>query len=222
MCDDRRYIRQRGEWMPVPCGQCPTCKKRRVDGWVFRMLQQEKASLFAHFITLTYDTAHVPFSDFGHLTLRKDDLQKYFKRLRKLVPDLKLKYYAVGEYGSKTWRPHYHAIVYNVPKERYFTDAWSIDGVSLGAVHVGAVSTDSIAYTMKYIDKGSFRPISSLDDREPEFAIMSKRLGANYITPNMVKWHKADLARVYCVKDGHKIAMRKYYKDKIYYDDDRC
>jgi hypothetical protein len=47
---------------------------------------------------------------------------------------------------------------------------------------------------------------------------MSKRLGDNYITKQMINWHKKDLEkRMYVNIPGNKkIAMPRYYKDKIY------
>lgn len=39
----------------------------------------------------------------------------------------------------------------------------------------------------------------------------------------MIRWHKADLEnRMYCnLHDGKKISMPRYYKNKIYDDDER-
>ena len=48
----------------------------------------------------------------------------------------------------------------------------------------------SIVYTMKYISKKSQIPVHELDDREKEFALMSKRLGENYINDKTIKWHR--------------------------------
>lgn len=48
--------------------------------------------------------------------LVKSDLQKFFKRFRKLFkyafPESYFKYFAVGEYGSQTFRPHYHIALF--------------------------------------------------------------------------------------------------------------
>ena len=43
-------------------------------------------------------------------------------------------------------------------------------------------------------------------------------MGDNYLTENMIRWHKNDLTnRMYVpIKDGKKIAMPRYYKEKIY------
>ncbi|AXH76296.1 MAG: replication initiator protein [Microviridae sp.] len=215
MCDSPFYILPKAafEKIPVPCGRCPPCKLRRVNSWVFRLLQEEKISNTAHFVTLTYDTRTVPISENGFLTLRKRDFQLFMKRLRKLVPDT-IKYYAVGEYGTNKSRPHYHAIIFNVPDPAHFHTAWQ-----LGYVHIGQVSTNSIAYTMKYIDKLSYKKLHARDDREPEFPLMSKSLGANYLSEAVINYHQADLSRLYVTKEGgHKIALPRYYRQKIYTD----
>lgn len=146
------------------------------------------------------------------------------KRLRKLCPTARLKYYACGEYGTDNRRPHYHAIIFNVHNAELYNEAWG-----KGIVHVGNVSGDSIAYTMKYIDKPpseSFFVIrgghkvylpKERDDREKEFSLMSKGMGANYLSPEIVNYHRADLTRLYATKPGgHKIALPRYYRNKIY------
>jgi len=206
----------------MSCGRCPPCKKRRIDGWVFRLLQEEKRSTSAHFITLTYDIPYLPISENGHMTLDKEAFPLYMKRLRKLCPGSTLKYYACGEYGSKGGRPHYHAIIFNVPNEELFFKAWSIGGNNIGIVHVGQVSADSIAYTTGYINKGQLTIPRRDDDRIPEFSLMSKGLGSNYVTPDVVRYHTADLSRNYVTKDGGGIiAMPRYYREAIFDEDER-
>lgn len=174
------------------------------------------------FVTLTYDTNHVPITKNGFMSLKKADLQKFFKRLRKLDPEAKIKYYAVGEYGGKTMRPHYHIILFNSDHVKV-QKAWSLDNKVIGSCHFGSVSGASVGYTLKYMMKPSKIPLHRNDDRIKEFALMSKGLGAHYMSDKMVRWHKADLLdRMYCnIEDGKKIAMPRYYKDKIYAEHER-
>lgn len=205
-----------------PCGKCPECSARRIAAWSFRLIQQEKISLSAHFLTLTYDTLHVPISDHGFMSLKKRDVQLFIKRLRKSSPKEEqkqnpIRYYCAGEYGGRTKRPHYHIIIFNARVE-LLQPAWD-----LGQIHYGTVGGASIGYTLKYISKPkTYRHAN--DDRTTEFALMSKRLGANYLTPNMVNWHHADLKkRMYMVlPDGKKVSMPRYYKDKIYDEHQRA
>lgn len=250
-CISPIYRQIKGNWLPLPCGRCPPCKKRRVDGWVFRLMQEDRVSTSAHFITLTYAPKYVPISPNGFMTLDKSEFPRFMKRLRKLVlnywinqvgddpePVLtakflmpKIKYYAAGEYGTENLRPHYHAIVFNVPDANMFYEAWKLDGEHLGQVVVGDVNGNSVAYTMKYIDKGpnakglfkGWVPFVGRDDRQKEFALMSKGMGANYINERTKKYHKADLNRNYLTVDGgFKIAMPRYYKERIFDEDERA
>lgn len=209
-------LKDKGYSIPVPCGKCPECCARRTAGWSFRLMQEDKISSCSHFITLTYDTDHVPITSKKFLTVTKRDPQLFFKRLRKLNSN-KLKYYLAAEYGSKTWRPHYHVILFNCDIAT-IQPAWN-----LGSVYYGEVTGASVGYTLKYISKPKQIPRHQNDDRTPEFSLMSKGLGANYITDQMVRWHHADLyGRMYLNLDGgKKCAMPRYYKDKIYSEFDR-
>lgn len=206
----------------VPCGKCPECKRRRVSAWSFRLMQEEKRSLSAHFITLTYDTKFVPITRSGFMSLDKRDVQLFFKRLRKCVgassPNVRIKYYLAGEYGGKTCRPHYHAILFNVCNPYDVERCWN-----RGAVHYGTVSGASVGYTLKYMDKPKRIPMHRNDDRLPEFGLMSKGLGTGYLTKAMLDWHRADLEnRMYLNLDGgKKCSMPRYYKDKIYSEAER-
>lgn len=202
----------------VPCGKCPQCTARKTSAWSFRLMQEEKQSDSALFITLTYADAHLHFSDKNLPQLSKRDVQLFIKRLRKLHPTQSkpLKYFAVGEYGDRTWRPHYHLLLFNCQVELIQT-AWH-----LGQVHYGTISEASVGYTLKYISKPK-KTNYQLRGRTQQFSLMSKGLGKNYLTPAMLAWHHNDLeTRAYCtIHDGKKISMPRYYKDKIYNQDQR-
>lgn len=211
------FIVKQHDNIPVPCGKCPECKARRISGWSFRLMNEFKRASSGYFITLTYDTKHVPISRNGFMELRKRDVQLFFKRLRKAHTaadtfNNPIKYYAAGEYGGKTKRPHYHIILFNAKLE-LIQPSWD-----LGQIHYGEVNEASVGYTLKYISKMSKFPMHRNDDRQPEFSLMSKRLGFNYLTPQMIKWHNDDPNnRMYCnIEDGKKISMPRYYKEKIY------
>lgn len=211
----------KGEHIPFPCGKCPPCRKRRTSGWSFRLVKEGERSKSALFITLTYDTQYVPITKNGYMSLDLKDLQKFFKRLRKLSNE-KLKYYAVGEYGSTKNRPHYHIILFNANQE-HVKRAWALNNHTIGNYHIGNVSHASIGYTLKYMSKKQQIPQHQNDDRKKEFSVMSKGLGSNYLTEAMIKWHKNLLQeRMYIpIEDGKKIAMPRYYKDKMYNEEEK-
>jgi len=212
------YIKHKitNEKIPVPCSKCPPCMKRRTSGWSYRLVKEGDRSKTALFITLTYNTDKVPITKKGYMNLDKKDVQKFMKRLRKLSNE-KLKYYVCGEYGTQKMRPHYHIIMFNANAEMV-NRAWALDNKSIGNIYIGTVNEASIGYTLKYMTKQGKIPQHKNDDRQREFSLMSKSLGSNYLTTAMIKWHKDDLkTRMYVpMKDNKKIAMPRYYKDKIY------
>lgn len=195
---------------PLPCGKCHVCKSKRASGWSFRLMKEAEHSSSAFFITLTYHPTKLPYTKSKKATLRKTDVQKFMKRLRKQNQQ-GIKYYLCGEYGHKTQRPHYHIILYNADIETVLS-AWG-----LGDIHIGKVTPASVGYTLKYIQKARSERQAG-DDRLREFSLMSKGLGKQYLSEAMIKWHLASVKdRMYCnLTDGKKIAMPRYYREKIY------
>lgn len=89
----------------------------------------------------------------------KDHFQKFMKRLRRDL-DTPIKYFSCGEYGDKSFRPHYHAIILGVPNDKPFKECvvenwpfadWSVKSIRDGSF--GFVSADSIAYVTGYVLK---------------------------------------------------------------------
>lgn len=105
----------------LPCGHCIECRKEKSREWSNRLLMESKYHEDAYFITLTLCPEYaiiVPSynPDTGEYrdreTLYKKDLQDFFKRLRKEFKNDKFRYFAVGEYGPKTGKSHYHMILF--------------------------------------------------------------------------------------------------------------
>lgn len=206
----------------VACGKCPRCRARKISEWSFRLMQQYKIAESADWITLTYAPEHMAhlITERGFMSLLKRDVQLFFKNLRYAhtkSDSFNIKYFAVGEYGGRYNRPHYHITIFNARRE-LMQDAWQ-----KGNIFYGDVNEASVGYTLKYMLKPGKVPMHRNDDRLPEFRLMSKGLGKNYLTPAMLQWHKNDLVnRMYCnLTDGKKISMPRYYKDKIYSDLER-
>lgn len=233
--------------MTFPCGKCVHCLLRRISGWSFRLRKEAERSSSAFFVTLTYDTDHVPISDRGYMSLSDGPASHVtlaIKRLRKqLYGNGKgsLKYWLCGEYGGKRMRPHYHALLFNIPWQCLVEDSYHkmpfklvkelFDGKrpffpkwwSNGYITIGRVSQASTGYVLKYMCKDKRVPLHKNDDRVPEFQRCSKGIGSGYLTDNMVQWHHEDMWDRYYVpmEGGKKIALPRYYKDKIFSSEDR-
>lgn len=213
------YTHQSERVIPVPCGKCPQCLKRRVASWSFRLeieaLQWQKQ----YFVTLTYNTDSVPISPNTFMTLDPTHITKYLKRLRKQVG--KLRYYLCGEYGTRFKRPHYHLILFGNSNltENDIINSWVSPETkqSYGDVYFGKVEAASIRYTVQYYDKGDWRKAHQRDDRLPEFSRMSQGLGRDFLTEAQVNHFLNNPEKGYIYnKDGHKIAIPRYYKNRLY------
>lgn len=196
----------------VPCGKCGKCQEARRNQWTFRNQVENKHAKASQWVTLTYDDENIPKNDEGLFILSKDDLQRFFKRLRKANAAHwleQVRYYAVGEYGTDTKRPHYHILLYNLHPNVYpkIKSIWGN-----GHVYLAPISDADIHYTTKYHLNKDVQTIHPV----PEFTLMSRRpaIGYQYIEPNM-ELHQTNL-QTFVYQNGHKTLMPRYYKNKIF------
>lgn len=200
----------------VPCGKCHVCIYRRATDWTFRMMEEAKVSTSVHFITLTYEDNKLPWTDDGP-SLYKKDLQDFWKRFRKNNGIENLKYYACGEYGTKTKRPHYHAIIYNA--EEAATEQTIERDWKKGIVDVRAAKSHSMRYVANYIQKRSTQ-IQEKDAREKEFSVMSKGLGKDWLTKQMTDLIRQQQTGSVQINGVHH-RIPRYYRDKVFTYDEK-
>lgn len=185
----------KGQKQTIPCGKCGACLQARRNDWAIRLKEEQRVSLNSWFITLTYDESNLPISDTGFPTLVKHDLQLFLKKLRRSIDRMSIsdfnyematdysshrertddnkgvRYYAIGEYGTKYQRPHYHIILFNTPTKT-IQSIYSI--WTKGHVHIGEVGIRSIMYCLSYHITRNPKLADALE-KAPEFATMSRR-----------------------------------------------
>lgn len=111
------------------CGYCIGCQLDHAKEWAGRIIAEAATSTSAYFVTFTYDDDHlykVPVNvdeETGEVleelpSVSVRDWQLFMKRLRKSQSKYfgndNIRYFVGAEYGSKTFRPHYHAILFNL------------------------------------------------------------------------------------------------------------
>ena len=103
-------------FMAVPCNKCSICTERKANEWVTRSMCESQTSVSQPvFFTLTYNDFCLP-----HNGVRKGAMQRFMKRLRINIErycgfKTNIRYFICAEYGTKTKRPHYHGILWNLP-----------------------------------------------------------------------------------------------------------
>lgn len=203
----------------VPCGKCLVCRQNRAAEWATRLTHELQYYQESCFLTLTYNDDYLPIFSSGLPTLWKPDFQNFMKRYRKKI-DQKIKYFACGEYGSKTQRPHYHAIILGwqppgfsdlepAPGGRFSSkiiqSLWP-----LGFNTISNATTESIHYTSGYILKKQIRKNDPEEDRTPEFLLSSNGIGEQYALD-----HIEELRNLMCNAEGVTSPIPRYYIDKI-------
>lgn len=217
--DDSSYI-------SLPCGRCIGCRLKYSRQWADRCMAEASYHDSNVFLTLTYNDEHLPdrlvkevdvFDEDGDYVstseelspfhpLVKRDLQLFIKRLRKRFPKQHIRYFACGEYGPSTHRPHFHLLLFGLrlPDLQYFkTDTeghvfstsetikelWyrecdkgvqDIGQRSAGFHIISDVNWSTCAYVARYIMKKQFGQNSDIYEKlnfPPEFTLMSRRPG---------------------------------------------
>lgn len=219
----RRYI-------SVPCGRCDGCLLERGRNWTIRIMHEAQMHDANSFLTLTYDDANLTYGR-TQATLYKKDLQDFWKRLRKEL-DVKVRYFACGEYGEQRSRPHYHACLfgYDFPDKilhtiesgnRLYTSSLLDRVWANGHCSVGALTPGSAAYVARYVlDKKFGKERKYYEDKgiEPEFTVMSRggREGAGGIGQ---RWFEKYAGDVYpadrVVLEGGAFSKPPRYYDEL-------
>lgn len=222
----------------IACGQCIGCRIDRSKQWAVRCMHE--ASLYENnsFITLTYSNKHLPWDQ----SLKKKHFQNFMKALRREYPRDKsdnIRYYHCGEYGERTKRPHYHAILFNLdfddkylwrenPRtgERYYRSETLEKVWGKGYCVIGEVTFQSAAYVARYIlkkvtgnpAKDHYNKIIDYNtgecvDLQPEYTTMSRRpgIGKKWYEQYKNQLHPDD----FVVWNGKKHKIPKYY-DRLY------
>ena len=254
------------EYIEIPCGKCLQCKLDYSRRWADRCMLESQYHDKNAFITLTYDDKFIPHDEgvdpvTGQIrefnSLRKSDVQNFFKSLRNLLNEIpkekrcgkyaKRRYYhdgdseftairfmACGEYGPKTSRPHYHAIIFGwsppdddiVPigkndlNQIYYGSETLAKAWNKGFHMVSEFTYETAAYVSRYVTKKMFPLQKEFYEKcniEPEFLLMSRRPGIGSAWYDDHKeCYSTNLNQYVKTKNGsHKIGSVKFFDNKL-------
>lgn len=181
--------------------------------------------------------------DDGLYTLVPSDVQKFFKRLRRhleYVPKRKtdkrdhvskpIRYFCVGEYGSKSHRPHYHLIIfgwkpsdqivhqikdgYTINRSAQIEKLWTYGFSTVAEVNHGVAK-----YCAQYVTKKYLSSVASelYPYVVPEFTLQSTRnggIGATWLNRYFNNLRQGFIN----IRNGERIskcAIPRYYYDRL-------
>ncbi|MEM2002726.1 MAG: hypothetical protein QXT77_08790 [Candidatus Methanomethylicaceae archaeon] len=180
----------------MPCRQCIGCRLERSRQWATRLMHETKFHSGAIFLTLTYSDEMLP----KNRSLNPSDLTTFIKDLRArndYYGKEKIKYFAVGEYGDATNRPHYHLALFgsydcrspeSIPEEparsgdRQFSHPDFSAVWDKGLHRYSELTFESAAYVARYCLKkiSGAKQETHYGERVPEFQRNSNGLGKGH------------------------------------------
>lgn len=209
-------------YLEVPCGYCHTCQKSYNNQYRIRLLYELRKypSGTCLFVTLTFD-------DYNLKKFSKDTNKAVLLFLDRLRKDYgkQIRHWFVCEFGTLYGRPHYHGILFDVPKaliDKYSPDVPGHHPLlasrwKYGFVFVGYVCDETCSYITKYVTK-------SINGSQVRPRIISSHgIGSNYLDTEECSLHKLGNQRYqpFMVLNGFQQAMPRYYYNKIFSDVDK-
>lgn len=216
-CNDRRLL-----YIPVKCGYCIECRKQKQREWRVR-LEEELRSNYGYFITLTISPEGL--KDLEEKTglnwkenpneIASKGLRLFLERCRKDTSK-SVRHWCVTELGETGDRIHLHGIFFGQKSAELIKKHWQYGFSFIGQY----CNSRSVNYMTKYMLK--------VDIKHPEFkqiVLASPGIGSGYIDRLDYLWQKQNYKKIevatYTFRNGTKMAMPKYYKDKIFTEKER-
>lgn len=228
------------EWQ-MPCGKCIECRLEYARNWAIRSIHEAQMHENNSFITLTYSEENLADGRLNYI-----DFQLFAKRLRDKIFQKFLKSYGrenwqllskeekkdafkpykigifvTGEYGDKTKRPHWHALIFNWRpddlKKHYATDkgdqVYTSDLLTetwgKGHAEIGQVTFESAGYVARYAAK----KLGHGKDEDHDFQPISKKSSHQAIGKSWLeKYYKDVFTHGYIEHEGVKLPIPKYYE----------
>lgn len=214
---------KRTEYVPVACGKCFECRKKRAREWRIRLAEELRHDS-AYFVTLTINEQELE-------KLRKEvnakeikgsenDIAKYalrhaLERIRKKTKK-SVKHWFITELGETNGRIHLHGITFGKGSAEKFIENWKYGFTFIG----NYVSERTINYITKYVLK------DDINNRHFTGKILtSQGIGAKYFEredwKNCKYKENGETNEMYRFRNGTKCALPRYYKEKIYSENER-
>jgi hypothetical protein len=211
-------------YIPVPCGRCIECMRKKKREWQVRLMEEIKVNKEAIFVTLTFSEESL--KELEKLTVSKNKyiqsneiatiaVRRFLERHRKKYGK-SIKHWLVTELGHvNTERIHLHGIIFKKIEKEELDQLWKYGITWIGSY----VNERTINYIVKYINK-----------QDPDHKnyipkiLCSAGIGASYLKTYNAKKNKYDeenTREYYITRQGYKLNLPSYYRRKIYNDEER-
>jgi hypothetical protein len=216
-------------YVPAGCGKCMECKKQKSREWNVRLQEEIRHNNKGKFVTLTFSNESIKElvneikglngynldNEIATLATRRF-LERWRKKYKKSV-----KHWLVTELGGNgTENIHLHGILWTDESAETINKIWKYGFTWVGDKNNGGyVNEKTINYVTKYVTK--------TDAKHKEYnskILCSAGIGKNYINrydAQQNKYNGTETKETYITRQGTRLAMPIYYRNKIYSEEER-
>lgn len=205
----------------LPCSKCIECRLEYARQWAVRCVHEASMHKENSFVTLTYSNEKLKSDKLQYI-----DFQLFIKRLRKHIykkdKEKKISIFSAGEYGEKTKRPHWHAIIFNwspsdlEPKYKTERGDQVYDSKTLtelwghGITELGSVTFESAGYCARYAAKKLIHG----NDKEHDYQPISRKSSKHAIGKKFLEKYWTDIFNYghVILENGTKSSIPRYYE----------
>lgn len=212
---------ERVKKVPIGCGRCIECRRQKKREWQIRLNEELKREKHAKFVTLTFNEEslsqfiqeHEGKEVYNQICTRA--VRLFLERWRKKTKT-SVKHWLITELGhTGTERIHMHGVIFTDKSADFITETWGY-----GFVWVGKFVNEK---TINYITKYVLKEDKDHKDYLPKI-LCSKGIGSNYTETGDYKrnqYQDTETDETYRLRNGMKLALPIYYRNKIYSEEER-
>lgn len=216
LCWSKKKFSKEYATFQLPCGKCIDCRLEYARQWATRCIHEAQMHEKNCFITLTYSDQNLQSPKLVY-----EDFQKFMKKLRKLQNE-PIGMFVTGEYGEKTKRPHWHAIIFNwapsdgtkkyknIQGDQVYESATLNKAWGLGISEFGSVTLRSAGYCARYAAK----KLVHGKDQDHEYHPISKKSSKHAIGKKWIEKYWPDVFNYGRLQlpDGTTTSIPRYYE----------
>ena len=210
--------------VPVSCGKCMECKKKKSRDWQVRLSEEIRHNKNGKFVTFTFSDASLKLlakevqgldgyeleNEIARIAVRRF-LERWRKKFKKSV-----RHWLITELGqTSTERIHLHGLLFTNENKETINERWGYGHTWKGDY----VNEKTINYIVKYLHKQ--------DGKHKEYMpkmFTSAGIGKGYTERTDSKrnaFKGKETKEDYRCKTGAKVGLPIYYRNKIYTEEER-
>jgi len=216
-------------YVPAGCGKCMECKKQKSREWNVRLQEEIRHNNKGKFVTLTFSNESIKEltkeikglegynldNEIATLAVRRF-LERWRKKYKKSV-----RHWLVTELGGNgTENIHLHGILWTEESAKTIDKIWKYGYTWVGDKNNGGyVNERTVNYITKYVTKTDLKH-SQYNSK----ILCSQGIGKGYterLDSKLNKYNGEKTKETYTTKQGTKLAMPIYYRNKIYTEEER-